>query len=159
MQLCKECSRTGQNSELFLQPTFLGTETQQVETYLGPQYPEQISKDREIQVETPETLRTSRQPGDWVISIDFKDFYFHSPIQTSLGIPMFSHSRSILPIQSTTIWSVHSAHGFHSGGEGGETNGLHKNPAVPRQLVGQIQIPPNLSPAYTTLVAVCQELG
>ena len=33
-----------------VQQTFLGSKTQQpVETYLGPRYPEQISKDREIQ--------------------------------------------------------------------------------------------------------------
>ena len=47
----KECNRTDQNSEIsrFPQPTFLGSKTQQsVETYIGCQYPEHISKDREI---------------------------------------------------------------------------------------------------------------
>ena len=32
-------------------------------------------------METPETIRTSLQPGEWVTSIDFKDAYFHIPIQ------------------------------------------------------------------------------
>ena len=32
-------------------------------------------------METPETIRTSLQQGEWVTSIDFKDAYFHSPIQ------------------------------------------------------------------------------
>ena len=32
-------------------------------------------------METPETIRTSLQQGEWVTSIDFKDAYFHIPIQ------------------------------------------------------------------------------
>ena len=32
-------------------------------------------------METPETIRTSPQQGEWVTSIDFKDTYFHIPIQ------------------------------------------------------------------------------
>ena len=32
-------------------------------------------------METPETIRTSLQTGEWVMSIDFKDAYFHIPIQ------------------------------------------------------------------------------
>ena len=34
-------------------------------------------------METPETIRTSLQQGEWVTSIDFKDAYFHRPIQES----------------------------------------------------------------------------
>ena len=32
-------------------------------------------------METPETIRTSLQHGEWITSIDFKDAYFHIPIQ------------------------------------------------------------------------------
>ena len=32
-------------------------------------------------METPETIRTSLQRGEWVTSIDFKDAYFHIPVQ------------------------------------------------------------------------------
>ena len=32
-------------------------------------------------METPETIRTSLQQGEWVTSLDFKDAYFHVPIQ------------------------------------------------------------------------------
>ena len=32
-------------------------------------------------METPKTIRTSLQQGEWVTSIDFKDAYFHIPIQ------------------------------------------------------------------------------
>ena len=59
-----------------------------------------------------------------------------------------------LPVQGTAFWSVHSAHGVHCLGKGGETDGHtqgYKNPPVPRRLVGQSQIPPNLSPAHPNL--------
>ena len=38
-------------------------------------------KTEKFKMETPETIRTSLQPGEWVTSIDFKDAYFHIPIQ------------------------------------------------------------------------------
>ena len=34
-----------------------------------------------FKMETPETIRTSLQQGEWVTSIDFTDAYFHVPIQ------------------------------------------------------------------------------
>ena len=34
-----------------------------------------------FKLETLETIRTSLQQGEWVTSIDFKDTYFHIPIQ------------------------------------------------------------------------------
>ena len=38
-------------------------------------------KTEKFKMETPETIRTSLQGGEWVTSIDFKDAYFHVPIQ------------------------------------------------------------------------------
>ena len=38
-------------------------------------------KVEKFKMETPETIRTSLQEGEWVTSIDFKDAYFHIPIQ------------------------------------------------------------------------------
>ena len=38
-------------------------------------------KVEKFQMETPETIRTSLQQGEWVTSVDFKDAYFHIPIQ------------------------------------------------------------------------------
>ena len=38
-------------------------------------------KVEKFKMETPETIRTSLQQGEWVMSIDFKDTYFHIPIQ------------------------------------------------------------------------------
>ena len=37
-------------------------------------------KTKKFKMETPETIRTSLQKGEWVTSIDFKDAYFHIPI-------------------------------------------------------------------------------
>ena len=38
-------------------------------------------KTEKFKMETPETIKTSLQQGEWVTSIDFKDAYFHIPIQ------------------------------------------------------------------------------
>ena len=38
-------------------------------------------KVEKFKMETPETIRTSLREGEWVTSIDFKDAYFHIPIQ------------------------------------------------------------------------------
>ena len=38
-------------------------------------------KTEKFKMETPETIRTSLKQGEWVTSIDFKDAYFHIPIQ------------------------------------------------------------------------------
>ena len=69
-----------------------------------------------IKVETPETIRTSLQAGEWVNSIDFKDTYFDIPIhsQSRAYILQLSHPGMVLPVQSTTLWPVHSTHGVHS---------------------------------------------
>ena len=39
-------------------------------------------KTQTFKMETPETIRTSLQAGEWVTSIDFKDAYFHVPINS-----------------------------------------------------------------------------
>ena len=38
-------------------------------------------KTKKFKMETPETIRTFLQQGEWVTSIDFQDAYFHIPIQ------------------------------------------------------------------------------
>ena len=38
-------------------------------------------KVEKFKMEIPETIRTSLQQGEWVTSVDFKDAYFHIPIQ------------------------------------------------------------------------------
>ena len=43
-------------------------------------YPVSIQIEK-FKMETPETIRTFLQQGEWVTSVDFKDAYFHIPIQ------------------------------------------------------------------------------
>ena len=52
---------------------------------------------------------------------------------------------------SPAIRTVHSTLGIYSNCKRSETDGFtqgYKDPPVPRRLVGESQIPPNLSPAY-----------
>ena len=44
-----------------------------------------------FKMETPETIRTSLQAGEWVTSIDFKDTYFHIPIHSQSSKYMRFH--------------------------------------------------------------------
>ena len=103
-------------------------------------------------METPETIRTSLQQGEWVTSIDFKDAYFHIPIQEQSRKYLRFHIQGRnIPIQGSSLRSVHSTHGVHCSSKGGETDGHtsgYKNPPVPRRLVGEGKVPPYLSPAY-----------
>ena len=62
---------------------------------------------------------------------------------------------SDIPIQSTPFRSVHSTLGVHCSCKEGETDGHtqgYKKPPVPRELVGEGQIPPGLSPAHPILI-------
>ena len=74
------------------------------------------------------------------------------PHTNSEPVHAVSHPGSVLPVQSTAIWSLHSTHGVHCSGKGGQTDCLtkgYKDPPVPRRLDGKSQIPPNLTPACT----------
>ena len=44
-----------------------------------------------FKMETPETIRTSLQSGEWVTSIDFKDAYFNIPIHSQSRKYMHFH--------------------------------------------------------------------
>ena len=104
-------------------------------------------------METSETIRTSLQQGEWVTSIDFKDAYFHIPIQEQSRKYLIFHVHGQkISVQSTAICTFHSSHGVYGYSKGGKTDGHaqgYKDPPVPRRLLGESQIPPNLSPAYT----------
>ena len=83
-------------------------------------------------------------------SLEFCKYCHKSP--NCCKVHAFSYPGSVLTVQSPTLSSVHSTHGVHSGGQRGQTDGFtegYKNPPVPRRLVGESHVPPNLSPAYT----------
>ena len=48
-------------------------------------------KTQSFKMETPETIRTSLQAGEWVTSTDFKDAYFHIPINSQFRKYMRFH--------------------------------------------------------------------
>ena len=55
--------------------------------------------------------------------------------QSVQEVHALSHPGSVLPVQSPTLWPVHSTHGVHSGGQRGQTHGTsegYKDPPLPR---------------------------
>ena len=74
--------------------------------------------------------------------------------QSVQEVHAFSSPGSVLPVQSPTLWPIHSSYGVHSGGQRGQTHGTsegYKDPLVPRRLAGESLYPRHLSPAYTNL--------
>ena len=154
----QKCSRTGRKSEFpgFLQPAIFGTQTQQpVETYPGSEQLEHLSKHRVVQKSDPrdnKDLPTGRGVGH--LHRLQRRILPHTYSQSVQEVHVFSPPGSVLPVQSPTLWPLHSSHGVHSGGQRGQTDGTaegYKDPLVPRRLVGESHIPSNLSPAYTDL--------
>ena len=76
----------------------------------------------------------------------------HTNSQSVQEVHAFSPPGSVLPVQSPTLWPIHSPHGVHSGGQRGQTHGSsegYKDPPVPRRLAGESLYPRHLSPAYS----------
>ena len=157
----QKCSGTGSKPKLtgVLQPAIFGTQTQQpVETYPGPEHLEHLPKHRVIQNGDPrdnKDLPTAGGVGHL--------HRLQGRILPCRHIPIHSQSRKYMrfhilgqsyQFKALPFWSVHSTHGVHSDGQRGQTDGFtegYKNPPVPRRLVGESHIPPNLSPAYTDI--------
>ena len=77
-------SRVSAKSDIsgIFQPTIFSPKTkQQLEAYTRSEQTKSFPQGGKIQDETPETIRISLQKGEWVTSIDFKDAYFHIPLQ------------------------------------------------------------------------------
>ena len=159
-------SRTGTKPSFtgIFQPTLFSTQTkQQMEAHSRFKQSESLSQDREIQNENtgnhpnfPPTRGVGHLLGFQGRLLPYTD------TGTVPEISKISCPRSDIPIQSTAFRSVHSTHGVHCGSKRGEANGHtpgYKNPPVPRRLVGESQIPPGLSPAYSDPSEACQTLG
>ena len=154
----QKCSRTGSKPKLtrFLQPFIFGTQTQQPEeTGPGPEHLEHLSKHRVVQNGDPrDNKNLPTVVGVGHIHRLQRRILPYTNSQSVQEVHAFSHPGSVLPVQSPTLWPVHSTHGVHSGGQRGQTDGFtegYKNPPILRRLVGESHIPPNLSPAYTDL--------
>ena len=152
----QKCSRVGQKSRIpgFLQLVIFGPKTkQQVETYTRSQQPQQIPQGQKIQngrTGNSKDLSPDRGVGNvHRLQGRLLPHINSKPIQK---VPQISCTVTHIPVQSTSIWSVHSTHGVHYSDQRGQNDGFadgYKDPPVPRRLVGPDHIPPNLSLAYT----------
>ena len=79
----------------------------------------QFLKLEKFKIETPETIRTSLQQGEWVTST-VQEYFCPGPV---------------IQVQSSAIWAVHSTLGIYSDCQRGQTDSLtqgYKDPPVPR---------------------------
>ena len=142
-----------QNSLGFYNRLF-GTQTQQpMETDPRPEHLEHLFKHRDVQDGNPrdnKNLPPSRGGGH--IHRFQRSILPHTNSQSVQEVHALSPPGSVLPVQSPSLWPVHSSHGVHSGGQRGQNRGFserYKDPPVPRQLAGESLYPPHLSPAYS----------
>ena len=149
----QKCSRAGTKSKIsgFLQPTIFSPKTkQQMETYTKSEQTQSFPPDREVQngnTRNHQNFPPTRGVGD--LNRFQGGLLPYTNTGTFQEISEISCRRSDIPVQSPTIWSVHSTHGVHCSSKRGETDGHtqgYKNPPVPRRLVGEGHIPPGLSP-------------
>ena len=137
-----------------LQPAIFGTQTQQpVETDSGLEHLEHLFEHRVVQDGDPrdnKNLPTVRGVGH--IHRFQRRILPHTNSQSVQEVHAFSPPGSVLPVQSPSLWPVHSPHGVHSGHQRGQTHGTskgYKDPPVPRRLAGESLYPRHLSPAYS----------
>ena len=117
----------------------------------GPEHLEHLFEHRVVQDGDPrdnKNLPTGRGVGH--IHRFQRRILPHTNSQSVQEVHAFSSPRLVLPVQSPTLWSFHSPHGVHSGGQRGQTHGTsegYKDPPVPRRLAGESFYPRHLSPA------------
>ena len=151
----QKCNRASPKSNIFrvFQPAFSGTQTQQqVETHTRPKQTKSLPQGGKVQngdTGNHQDIPPTRGVGN--LSRLQGCLLPCTNTGTVQEISQISCPGSDLPVQGTALWSVHSTHGVHCIGKGGETDGHtqgYKDPPVPRRLVGQSRNPPSLSPAY-----------
>ena len=136
------------------QQTFPSSQTQQqMEAHLGSEQIKPLPQSGEIQdgnTGNHQNFPPTRGVGH--LSRLQRCLLPHTNTGTIQEIPQISYPGPELPIQGTALRPVHSSNGVHSGSKRGETDGHtqgYKDPPVPRRLVGQSQIPPNLYPTHS----------
>ena len=124
-----------------------------MEAYSRPKQTESISQARKIQngnTGNHQNIPPARGVGN--LSRFQGCLLPHTHTGTIQEISQISCPRSDIPIQGSSLWSVHSALGVHCDSQGGEIDGRtqgYKNPPVPRRLVGEGEIPFNLLTTHT----------
>ena len=76
-----------------------------------------------FKMETAEVIRNSICKGEWVVSVDLTDAYFHIPIhQRSQNLLRFHVGGAFVPVQSTTLRHCDGSTRIHSCSQGGKVN-------------------------------------
>ena len=157
----QKCSRTSSKPKLtgFLQLVIFGSQTQQpVETHPGPEHSEHLPKHRVVQNGDPidnKDLLSGRGVGHFhrlrgrILP--------HTSSQSVQEVHAFSHPGSVLPVQISTLWSVHSTYGVHSGLMALQM-GIRTHQYLDDWLVRAMSHQTCLQHTQT-LVALCRELG
>ena len=94
-----------------------------------------------FKMETPESIRTSLIPGEWVASIDLSDAYLHIPIHPSSR--KYLRFRLRCSSSPPPVRTSHSPPGLYHDRKGGETNGPLKrtqNSPIPGRLADQVPV-------------------
>ena len=162
----QKCCRTSSKPTVpgLLQPVISCTQTRQpVATNLGSEQTEHLFENTVFQNGDPRDYK-DLPPGRGVGDLHRlqRRVLPHTNKQSVQEVHALSYLGRDLSVQSTTLWSVHSPHGVYSGGQRGQITSNekgYKNPPVPRRLVGQSQIPPNLSSPHTNLGSCLSRIG
>ena len=151
----QKCSRAGLQSNIagVFQSTFSSPKTQQqVEANTGSKQTKPLSQGGEIQNgDTGNHQNVPPTRGVGHLGRLQGCLLPHTNTGAIQEISKISCPGPDLPVQGIALWPVHSAHGVHCFSKGGEIDGHmqgYKNPPVPGRLVGESQIPRNLSPTY-----------
>ena len=152
----QKCSGTGAKPKIprVFQPTLPGTKTQQqMETHIGPKQTKCLSQGGEIQNGNTGNHQSFSPPGGMGHLHRFQGRLLpHTNARTLQEVSPVSFPKPNIPVQGSALWSLNGTFGVHCDSQRGETNGHtqgYKDPLVPRRLVGESQIPPGLSPAYS----------
>ena len=99
-----------------------------------------------FKMETPESIRTSLIPGEWVLSIDLSDAYLHIPIHPNIKeIPKVLPQVAGVPVHFPPFRNSHSPPppGLYSDCKGSEANGplqRTQTSPVPGRLADQVAV-------------------
>ena len=97
-----------------------------------------------FKMETPESIRTSLIPGEWVSSIDLSDAYLHIPIHpNSRKYLRFCYKAQVFQFTSLPFGLATGPPGLYNDRKGSETNGPLKrtqNSPIPGRLADQVPV-------------------